>query len=75
MIKNYQIRAARALINISQAELAEISTVSIGTVKKIELSEGYSCNLRTIMKIKEALENRGVEFIAEDGVYGVLLCS
>ena len=36
MINAAQIRAARALLNVNQVELAELARISVATVKRIE---------------------------------------
>jgi transcriptional regulator with XRE-family HTH domain len=65
MINAAQMRAARGLLNIAQPELARYSSVSLATVKRIEL--GATARADTIKAIRTALERRGVEFIAENG--------
>jgi predicted transcriptional regulator len=61
-----QLRAARALLNIDQRELAELAGVSLPTIQRMEASDG---NVRgivdTLTKVVEALERAGVEFIAD----------
>jgi transcriptional regulator with XRE-family HTH domain len=67
-----QIKAARALLGWSQADLAGASGVSMPTVKRIE-SKGGELGGRadTAARIVVALEKAGAEFISEDGVGGV----
>lgn len=66
MITSEQIRAGRALLGISALELAKIAGIGSATLKRIEISTGLpSSNLRTIIKIKSALELQGIEFIGE----------
>ena len=60
-----QVRAARGLIGMSQAELAKISGVSHPTIKRIET--GGDARMSTIQALRVALEAAGVEFIAENG--------
>ncbi|MEW6318148.1 MAG: transcriptional regulator [Pseudomonadota bacterium] len=68
MISSDQIRGARALLRLSQAELAEAAEVSLETIKRLELMEGeLKTRLDTLTKIKAALEKSGVEFIPENG--------
>ena len=66
-----QIRAARALLKLSQAELALESGISIQTIKNYEdndesIKKGLTA---TIEKLKNTLENKGVKFVfsKEDG--------
>ena len=64
MITSDQIRAARALLRWSSAQLSESSGVGTSTIKRLEVMEGVpSGHVRTIMAIKAALESAGVEFI------------
>ncbi|WP_246248943.1 helix-turn-helix domain-containing protein [Chelativorans alearense] len=58
------MRAARALIGISQAELARRAGVSVPTIKRCE-SDGMnvpSVSAETREKIRAVLEVEGVEF-------------
>lgn len=64
MITSCQIRAARALINKSARELAEISGVGVATIRRMELALGVpSSNAQTLELVRKTLENEGVEFI------------
>lgn len=65
MIEPSQIRAGRALVGLSQADLAELAGVSERTIKRIEI--GDTVRPSSIEAIRSALERRGVEFIAENG--------
>jgi DNA-binding XRE family transcriptional regulator len=68
MLSSDQIRGARAILRLGQAELAESADVSLETVKRIESMEGeLRIRLDTLTKIKTALEKAGIEFIAENG--------
>jgi predicted transcriptional regulator len=62
-----QLRAARALLNIDQKELAERAGVSLPTIQRMEASDG---NVRgivdTLTKVVEALERAGVELIEDN---------
>ena len=60
-----QIRAGRGLVNMTQARLAEVSGVSLPTIKRIET--GGDARVSTIDALRAALESAGVEFIAENG--------
>ena len=63
MIEAAQIRAARALLGLSQLALSELAGVGINTVKRIELTDEITGSARTLWKIQTALEAAGVEFI------------
>ena len=68
MLSSGQIRGARAILRLGQAELAEAADISLETVKRIESMEGeLKIRLDTLAKIKTALEKAGIEFIAENG--------
>jgi transcriptional regulator with XRE-family HTH domain len=64
-----QIRAARALLGISQQELAEkCGKVGIVTIKRFELMKGPCVGREsTVAKIRAALEKAGVELIPQNG--------
>jgi len=62
------VKAARALLNWSQTELAGASGVSIPTIKRLEAEDGYLGGRdETAAKIREALQGAGIEFINENG--------
>lgn len=63
-----QIRAARALLGWSQADLAERAGVSLPTIKRLEPGdEPLTGSHQTIDAIRRALETAGVIFVAENG--------
>ena len=63
-----QIKAARALLDWSQEQLADAAQVSIPTIKRLEARDGVLGGRdETGSKIRMALEVAGVEFIAENG--------
>ncbi len=70
MIFPAQLRAARALLNISQLRLSEMSGVGIATIKRIELGDDISGTARTLMRLCTALEADGIVFIGQDEVGG-----
>jgi predicted transcriptional regulator len=56
-----QIRAARALLNWNQRDLASAAEISAATVKRIEI--GYHAPIRSVTTaIVRALEDQGIEF-------------
>ena len=67
MITAAQMRAARALLGIDQRALAEMSSVSLPTIQRMEASEG---NVRgvveTLTKVVEAFNAAGVELIGDN---------
>lgn len=69
MITAAQLRAARALLGISQRELAEASGVSVPTIRRMEASQGtVRANVDTLMKIIEALGAAGIDLIRENEI-------
>ena len=63
-----QIRAGRALLRWSAAELAQASSLGANTVRRAEVSDGEtSLTVANNQAIRRALELAGVEFIDENG--------
>jgi transcriptional regulator with XRE-family HTH domain len=63
-----QIRAARALLRLEQAELAERARVSVVTIRRLERGrKGDRVAPGTSEGVRQALEEAGAEFIP-DGV-------
>ena len=63
-----QIRAARALLRWSAAELAREAALGLATIKRAELANGEtSMTMANDLAVRRALEAAGVEFIDEDG--------
>ncbi len=63
-----QMRAARAMLNWSQAKLAEEAGISVETVKRLERMTGAldATKVATLEAIKKALGAGGVEFTNGD---------
>lgn len=64
-----QIKAARALADLNQAQLAELAGVNVNTIRAME-SRGNDVlvsGLDTVMRVQEALEAAGIQFIPENG--------
>ena len=66
MIDAAQIRAARGLLNIGQAELARVASVHVATIRRLEAATQVRGSAETVWKIQMALEKAGVEFIPAD---------
>jgi len=62
-----QLKAARALVGLTQAQVAEAAGISIPTVKRAEGSATLGASISACDAIRAALEAAGVEFIAENG--------
>jgi transcriptional regulator with XRE-family HTH domain len=68
LITILQIKAARALLGWSQADLAHRSGVSEPTIARLESAEGELGGREgTGEKIRRAIESAGIEFIDENG--------
>ena len=67
MITAAQLRAARALLGIDQQTLADLSSVSLPTIQRMEASQG---NVRgvvdTLTKVVEALNAAGIELLGDN---------
>jgi ribosome-binding protein aMBF1 (putative translation factor) len=62
-----QIRAARALLRWSAAELAKKAALGANTIRRAEVAERISLTPANQMAIRRALEAAGVEFIDQNG--------
>ena len=64
-----QLKAARALADLNQEQLATAAAVNINTVRNMEARgpEVLKSGLDTIQKVQRALEAAGVQFIPENG--------
>jgi transcriptional regulator with XRE-family HTH domain len=64
-----QLRAARAMLEMEQAELAKLSGVSVETIKRLEHQTGkLRAKIETIVAIEKAFEAKKLEFIGgQDG--------
>ncbi len=68
IVTGRQIAAARTLVGVAQADLAERSSISVATLKRMEASPGEALGLvNNIRAVRQALEAAGVEFIPENG--------
>jgi transcriptional regulator with XRE-family HTH domain len=69
MITAAQMRAARAMLRIDQRELAVLAGLSIPTIQRMEASDGVvRGNVDSLMKLVDALQEAGIELIAEGTV-------
>jgi transcriptional regulator with XRE-family HTH domain len=69
MITASQLRAARALANVDQRQLAELAGLSLPTIQRMEASDGViRGNVDSLMKLIGALDSAGVELIGEGAV-------
>nr|WP_294510860.1 helix-turn-helix domain-containing protein [uncultured Rhodopila sp.] len=64
MITREQLRAARALLHIEQAELARRAQVSVVTIRRIEAADVVTRVAPAKLEaVRRALEEAGIEFI------------
>ena len=65
MLTGAQIRGARGMLNWSASDLAARSGVSVPTIRRLEKESGSTANAyeRTLIDLKRAFEEAGVEFI------------
>lgn len=67
MLECSQIRAARALLNWSQSDLAKASQMANSSIKNVE-NENTTARRETLAQIRDAFESNGVEFLPGSGV-------
>lgn len=65
-MKPAQCRAARALIGMTQTELAEAAGFGLSTIVDFEKERRIVSTIARD-RMREALENSGIEFIDENG--------
>jgi transcriptional regulator with XRE-family HTH domain len=71
MIFPIQVRAARILLGLSQQDLADRASVSLGTIKRIEAARfELAGTAQTMARIQQALESAGIVFIDQDAQAG-----
>ena len=67
-IMGVQIRAARALLRWTVADLARMSWVSLATIHRAEMTNGRTAmTLANAAAIRSAFETAGVELLDENG--------
>ena len=62
-----QIRAARQLVRVSQADIAEATGLSVPTIKRAESERDVAISSESISAIRKALEKAGVIFVESNG--------
>ena len=70
MITSGQIKAARALLDLTVAELAKVAGIGFTTMVRLESADGIPAgNVKTLTAVKNAIEQAGIEFIGtpDDG--------
>jgi hypothetical protein len=71
MIESAQVRAGRALIGWSQAELANAAGLPLAIVEMFETGGAKKVPAEAVAIMRATLESSGVVFIREDGGAGV----
>ncbi len=69
--KSAQYRAARALTNLSQADVAKVAGVNRNFVARLELGEIIGVNLATLAKLDQAYSKLDILLLAETSDSGV----
>jgi transcriptional regulator with XRE-family HTH domain len=67
MIDEAQMRAARSLLDWTQADLAEKAGISAPTIKRMEKIGLGRSSMDNVTAVQRALEAAGVVFIPENG--------
>jgi predicted transcriptional regulator len=63
------MRAARAMLGIDQRTLAGLAGLSLPTIQRMEASDGVvRGNVDSLMKLVGALQEAGIELIAEGAI-------
>ena len=75
MISSEQIKAGRALLGWSAAQLSEASGVGLTTIRRYEMTPGVpQANISRLSLLKQSLEQAGIEFTGNPEVNpGVVL--
>lgn len=64
MITSEQIKAARAMLGLTVAEMAKLAGIGFTTMVRLESAEGVPAgNVKTLTAVKSAIEKAGIEFI------------
>lgn len=71
-VSGAQIRAARALLDISQSELAAAAGITRVTLTTLETGRRVSYDA-TMQSVVDALRTRGILFVNDDSGVGVVL--
>jgi transcriptional regulator with XRE-family HTH domain len=63
-----QFRAARALLNVTLADMA--SAANLGFMTVVRLEHGTKISAKSVEAVRQALYRQGVELIDDDGTKG-----
>ena len=66
-----QVRAARGLLGLSQAELSKLAGIGLATLQRLEAA-GVEIrgSAKTLSRVQSALEAAGIIFIDQDALHG-----
>jgi hypothetical protein len=70
LVTSAQLRAGRALLGLSQAEVAGRACLSLNTIKLAEAEGEAHASEAALAAIRVALEEQGVIFLSADGGEG-----
>ena len=69
MICSEQIKAGRALLGWSAAQLSEASGVGLTTIRRYEMTPGVpQANMSRLSLLKQTLEQAGIEFTGDPNI-------
>jgi predicted transcriptional regulator len=69
LISSAQLRASRALLDIDQRTLADLSGLSLPTIQRMEASDGVIHGyIDSLMKLVAALDSAGIELMSENEI-------
>lgn len=67
MIDEGQMRAARALLGLTQEDIAQRTGISVQTIKRMETLGPGRSSANNVAAVQGVLEAAGIQFIAENG--------
>ena len=64
MITSGQIKAARAMLGMTVAQMAQLAGIGFTTMVRLESADGVPAgNVKTLTAVKSAIEKSGIEFL------------
>jgi len=64
LVTSGQIKAARAMLGLTVAEMAKLAGIGFTTMVRLESADGVPAgNVKTLTSVKSAIEKAGIEFI------------
>jgi DNA-binding XRE family transcriptional regulator len=64
LITSGQIKAAKAMLGLTVAEMAKLAGIGFTTMVRLESSDGVPAgNVKTLTSVKSAIEKAGIEFL------------